>query len=488
MNRHFAHVHVHGRARRRRRVWLASVAALGLCLTFAACGGDDQPSGEHGLPPAPDCGAASPAMDAAAGDGRVDDAATSDAAPTVGPSATDLLFDDDAPVRAFKILVEPADWAWQQANATKEQYVPAVVVYQGVTYPDAQVRYKGGFGSLNSCFDAQGKRLCNKLSIKVSFNETDKSGRFHGVRKLVFNACNRDDTCLRERLSYAFFRRAGVLAPRSVHARVQVNDDPAALYLLVENVDKEFVQDHFAWDKGNLYKETWPDSADPNRYIQGLKTNKDKPDVTRMVTLATALKQTPESGFVALADTWIDRAAMSRYFAVDQLTNNWDGIWKFYCANDAYCGNHNFFIYDDQGGSGRVVVIPWDLDHTYNSPNPDMARSWWDDGPDACKVKHDNPIAGIRAPQCDPLLRGLMRQGWKDYLARIDALTAQGGPLGLKAQLALLDRYRAMIAPEVKLDALGPAVAVWEKATAVLRVLVIEQHAQARALLEWTGP
>ena len=355
------------------------------------------------------------------------------------------------------------------------------------------MRYKGGYGSLFSCFDKSGKRTCDKLSLKVSFNESDKKGRFHGVRKLVFNSCNRDPTCLRERVSYALFRAAGVVAPRAVHARLRVNGEPLGLFLLVEAIDKEFVQDHFAWQQGNLYKEVWPDRVTPQHYIDALKTN-DKPapgtqpDVSRMVAFAKALQSAADADFDALVDAWLDRPVMTRYLVVDQVINNWDGIWKFYCASASQCRNHNYYVYDDKGGSGRIVVVPWDLDHTFNVPNADMARSWWQDGPDVCEIKHDNPLIGTRAPQCDPLLRGLMRQGWKAFLAQVDALTSDGGALGIKAQHAQLDRYRAAISADVATDPHGPGLVAWNKATAVLRAVMTEQHGHARELLQWKGP
>lgn len=400
-------------------------------------------------------------------------------------SRTEWLFDDHAPPRHFRITVDPVDWAWLQDNATAEEYVPASVELDGDTFDGAGVRYKGGYGSLYSCFDEQGNRTCPKLSIKVSFNEYVDKGRFMGVRKFVFNSCNRDPTCLRERLAYAMFREAGITAPRAVHALVSVNGQPLGLYLLVENPDKELVEDNYDLDHGNLYKEVWPQHLEPQPYLAALRTNEEQADVSRMVAFAELLAGVVDADFLTAAAPWIDAERMLRYFVVDQLTHNWDGIWKFYCQGE-FCRNHNFYVYDDPE-SGRFEVIPWDLDHTFSLPNPDMARSWHDDGPNACDVQQQGWI-GIRAPQCDRLLEGLMLLQWEEYLdALLAATRGEAAPLTEEAVMARLDRYRATILPHVLEDPLGPDSMQWRRQVARLRQIVREQYREAARLLEETG-
>jgi hypothetical protein len=402
-----------------------------------------------------------------------------------------FLFDDDAPLKSYRIEVTPEDWAWLNSHATDETYVPARVLFEGHAWENASVRFKGSYGTLYSCFDAAGNRTCPKLSMKVSFNETDTDGRFFGLRKLIFNSNNRDPSALHERLAYSTFRAAGLIAPRAVHALVQVNDQPAGLYLLVENVDKEFVQDHFAETDGNLYKEAWPVSTDPNSYLATLQTNKATPDTHRLADFAAVLPGLTPETFNSAVDPWISRATMTRYLAVDLFLHDWDGIARMYCGVDAtdrsQCGNHNFYLYDDPL-TNRFVVIPWDQDHSFEGVETDLGRSWWDLSPEACTVQVVNDWIGILAAQCDPLLRGLMLYNWQAYLDTLEQYTGEGGLLSQAVLQGRLDKYRAQILEAVEADPNGPSPTEWRKAASRLRETLAAQVVEAQALLVWAHP
>lgn len=482
---------------RHARRWAVLLVTLLACLGAGACGGGSD--GGADTPGAPDCPAA-PA-DVVAPDGAVDAAAPDTGGPPAsndvgappdapGPaalSATEWLFDDDATPRRIEIAVAPDDWAWLQANATREEYVPATVTVAdevGVVERcgDAAVRFKGAYGSLYACFAPDGERLCPKLSLKVSFNREDRAGRCRGVRKFVLNSCNRDPSCLHERLTYSLFRDAGVEASRAVHVSVRVNDEPAGFFLLVEEVDHEFLEDHFDDPSGNLYKEVWPQYETPEPYLAALETNEEEADVARLVALARLLRSADVTAAPERLDPWFDRDTLRRYLVVDQLSENWDGVWKFYCSGDS-CGNHNFFLYDDPA-TGRFFLVPWDLDHTFGRPNRDLARSWWDDGPEACELVVVNEWASVRAPQCDPLLRAALRGDWAAWRETLRALTsAPDAPLARDRVLARLDRYRAQLGPLVAGDPAGPGLDAWRRAAAELRQVVREQYREVERFL-----
>jgi len=223
---------------RRRAPWVCA-------LLVAACGGGPAPaSGEHpdgasGGDPDPGPGgdtSVPPGGDAALPPGG-------DTTSTPPASATDLLFDDSAPLWHFDIELAQADLDYLNADPAREEYVPGTVYFGDEQYDVVGVRYKGGFGTLDSCVGAAGELLCSKLSLKLSFNELVPGRRFHGVRKVILHACNRDLTCLRERVSYRLFRDMGIEASRVVHATVSINGGEPNLYSMIEYVDDELVQE-----------------------------------------------------------------------------------------------------------------------------------------------------------------------------------------------------------------------------------------------------
>ena len=127
------------------------------------------------------------------------------------------------------------------------------------------------------------------------------------------------------------------------------------------------------------------------------------------------------------------------------------------------------------------MVVPWDLDHTWTHPNLDLAASWQEEGEGVCALDQSNPLIATRRPQCDPLLRGLMRDGWDTYRGLLATWTAPGARFAVPALHERLDRWRAQISEAVAADPLGPGLVPWLSATAQLRQLIVEQHAAAVA-------
>jgi hypothetical protein len=423
--------------------------ALALALAGLGCGD-------------PGAGDDAPAADGGAGDaGDHDDGGAGDDAA--------WIFDEGV-IRTYELDVAPADWAWLNEHALEETYVPATL-RQGEEEVAAAVRYKGSVGSLAICFDGEGNRTCDKLSIKVSFDEVDPDGRFHGVRKLNFHGMESDPTQMHDAIGYRIFREAGVPASRTAYARLVVNGDPLGLFVLVEQVDGRFTRARFPdGGEGNLYKEVWPVHATAQPYLDALETNRDEdPSADKMVRFAAAIAAAGDDGLAATIDAWTDADAFVGYHAVARLLDSWDDVVGWYCVGEGACFNHNFYWYESTADD-RVWLIPWDLDHSLEEPSPIRAHFGmpdWDDVDASCE-----PIPiflGIegRAPACDPFLRAIVTQLWDRYAARSQALL--DGAFAEAALDARIDELAARIGAAVAEDPHGPGTAAWEAAVADLR-------------------
>jgi hypothetical protein len=86
------------------------------------------------------------------------------------------------------------------------------------------------------------------------------------------------------------FRDMGVYASRATHAQLYLNGEYLGVFSMVEQVDGRFADYNFpSAGEGNVYKERWPTSLNPQYYVDGLKTNEDAAAVGAMVAYAGAI-------------------------------------------------------------------------------------------------------------------------------------------------------------------------------------------------------
>ncbi len=404
-------------------------------------------------------------------------------ADSVVGDAAGYVFDETA-IRTYELVVDESDWQWLNDNPLEEEYVPATLLFEGEEYPQVAVRYKGFFDGLISCF-LQGTRSCKKLSIKLKFSEYNDGARFYGLKRLNFQSMERDPSNIRDILGYVLFREAGVPAPRATYAKLVVNGEPLGLFALVEQIDGIFARSRFNDEdggRGNLYKEVWPIHLTPEPYLAALRTNREQePSVDKMIRFAQALDGATDETFLSVLESWTDIDMLMRYLAVDRLIDNWDGFTRWLCVREL-CANHNYYWYED-AVRDRVWLIPWDLNHTLEAPNPIRSPSGmpdWDVTPGSCE-----PIAimlGIpdRPPACDEFTRRLSTVTWDLYAeATRDLLD---GPFQVDALHERIDGLADHIAEAVADDPNGPTVEQWEAAVQKLKddVVTIRSYVEAK--------
>lgn len=457
-----------------------SVLWCGLLVLAAACSG--APSFQDGSSPdagVPDGGGGGP-------DG-----------PGPDTENADRLF-DLTQLHTFDLEVAPADWEWLKQNARLEQWRPATLVFEGRRYEGVAVRFKGGYNTLETCFDENGAQICPKLSIKLKFNEYVQGGRFKGLRRLNFNSSVRDETLMHEVVSYYLFRSMGVPAPRASHALVNVNGEPQGLFVMVEDVDKEFLQVHYPDDAGNLYKSVWPQYTEAAPYVAALQTNETTADVTGMISLAQTAQQATDMTFVSDVASRLDLGALAKFLAVDRAIFSDDGVEVFYCygPNGTDCANANYYWYEVPGGPTQL--IPWDLDYTLGDVNTDLGRSHWDTSAEACApvaycdywpdpscvpAEHEEQIL---RPQCNQLFGLVHRATWSDYRLALRELA--DGPLSRAQIVPLVTSLRNKLRPAVAADTHGPGIAAWEEGMDWLEEVLDGQLTEIETLLAEPSP
>jgi hypothetical protein len=390
----------------------------------------------------------------------------------------------------FELFLPAERWQYLQAHAVDEAYEPAELRFGGEVVGQVGLRFKGSIGTLAKCFDADGNLVCRKLSMKLKFDEYAPELRFFGLKRVNLHAMMRDASLLHEKLAYDLYRELGVDAPRSSWAIAQVNGVSLGLFSLVEEIDGRFTQDRWPdQGDGNLYKEAWPVSTDPEDYAAAIETNEEEATHEAFANFAGELQAAPDAA--ARRDAlgrWTDLNLLARYMAVDDAIANIDGATAIYCSTEdpTACGNHNYFFYLSEDQT-RFQLVPWDLDATFWPQTSYDNAPPWQVTPDSCDERYrvGSDGANLAPAGCDPLFSALAAD-LTDYDLALQSLL--DGPFSVSAAEAAIDRHAAFIASAVAVEPGGQTMERWQSEIAILKHNVPLLHARARARRQGLTP
>jgi len=268
---------------------------------------------------------------------------------------------DDETIAKIKIYTSPEVLEYLYSNVESDSLHIATVIYQN--------------SYINETIDSVGLRLRGntsrtalKKSFKLDFNEFIKGRKFYNVEKLNLNGEHNDPSIIRSKISWDFFRKIGVVAPRATYSEVYINDVYYGLYISVEHIDDEFLEKNFADNSGNLWKCTWPADlkyrgSNPQDYYPWidderpyeLKTNTDEYDFSQLARLITIINQTPDEYFQDSLESVIDVKEILQYFATNKLLGSWDDYWFL---------RNNFYLYHNPS-ENKFHIIPYDYDNSF---------------------------------------------------------------------------------------------------------------------------
>lgn len=241
------------------------------------------------------------------------------------------------------------------------QYVHADLEFEGQTFKDVGLRYKGNGTFVES-------RASLKRSLKIDLNQYVKGQKLAGVATLNLHNNVTDASMMNEVLAFRAFRDAQVPAPRTAFARVFVtvpgkyDRQYFGLYSLVENVDKDFAEDNFGTQKGALFKPSTPmlfayQGDDWKKYKQAYdpKTDTNKEEKQRLLDLCKLTTGASETEFAAKVGEFIDLDAFARYMAVVVWILDLDSLLDT---------GQNFYLHLHPK-TQKFQFIAWDQDHSF---------------------------------------------------------------------------------------------------------------------------
>jgi hypothetical protein len=262
----------------------------------------------------------------------------------LGAGCPDLF--DQAMVRTYSIDISPDQWnaimaefhdmgqLLQSGNDFATRH-PVTLHLDKETVSDASLRLHGQ-SSWAQAVMLDGDKA--KMQFDISFHQSDPSGTFHGVGKLVFDMPRSDWTFLHDRLAHAWFRSAGIAAGCVASARVEINGSYYGLYAVEENTGKRVLAQFYPGaTPGGLWKAAnWPETGQTPMF-----------DSRRQAFLNAS-----------------DFASVSAIVDLDASVSEWAGEALMNSGDNYYGGDHNFYIYDT--GPKGLVFLPNDTDSTFD--------------------------------------------------------------------------------------------------------------------------
>lgn len=290
--------------------------------------------------------------------------------------SSDYIFDQDK-LHTIELKIPGSALNRLDKDPSAEEYEEGMLIFEGDTISPVGIRYKGSVGAWVGClsgsnvFNPSGFKTCTKLSMKIKINWDGRDDKFFKLKKLQLHSQNHDKSQMRERLGYWFFREMGVPAPRSVHARLVVNDQFMGVFALTEQIDGRFVKYRYEDDDGNLYKEIWPLSKEgepyPDQaYVDALKTNEgENVNIDLIKNFGEMIASTNNDQGRDILESRMDINEIISYSVIDRTIRHDDGPFHWYC-NGNNCSNHNYYWYEEPNNE-RLHLIPWDLDNAFEN-------------------------------------------------------------------------------------------------------------------------
>jgi hypothetical protein len=137
-------------------------------------------------------------------------------------------------------------WTLLQNNYTSETEIPATLIYEGVTYPEVGVRFRG-----NTSYQQTG--TSQKKSFAVSTDFVDPEQNVMGYKNFKFNNGHQDATFMREVLYNRMARRHTPIA-KANYIHLYINNEDWGIYPNVQNVDKTFLEEWFQSNNGANFR------------------------------------------------------------------------------------------------------------------------------------------------------------------------------------------------------------------------------------------
>jgi spore coat protein CotH len=273
-----------------------------------------------------------------------------------GISAADAFYDDSV-VHEIRLDINAKDWQSLKDHFRDNTYYPADFRWRDQVVRNIGIRSRG-----------VASRSGTKPSLRLDFNRYTEGQHFLGLKSTIIKNDVTDASYMHDRLAMQLFRRLGMPAPRTAHAKLFINGVYSGLYTLTESIDKDFLSGNFGENDGYLFNYSWAypyyfedRGTDPGTYVPvpfEPETHESDPHPEVVVELVGTINHAVN--FQSEMAQYIDLKKFIRHIAIEQ----------FLADTDNFLGNSgmaNFYLYRFQN-TKRFQLIAWDKSEAFTSP------------------------------------------------------------------------------------------------------------------------
>lgn len=270
---------------------------------------------------------------------------------------------DESFVHTVELFLSEDDWlaiiseaeAYENTNPVRPYYNAKIRFDGEALDSDIGIRLKGNISIELS--------TGHSFPFKLDFNRYEDKQTLDGLRKLNLNNNFHGPSLpiMRDYLSYNAWKAFGVAASRTSFAHVMVNHENLGIYVLLEEVDGDFIRRHFSEPYGDLYK---PEQISGTlKYLGSRITDypdigHEWPDESDHASLLKAL-EVLNFGQLAFIGEVFDIDGVLTYMAGNVALGSMD----YYPIT-----GHNYYLYEEF--PGRFTMLPWDMNGSQEPMNP----------------------------------------------------------------------------------------------------------------------
>lgn len=254
---------------------------------------------------------------------------------------------------------------WIDMTPENPKWVPATIEFNGLTWTNVGVRYKGN-SSLRSGWSSGSL----KLPLKLDFDEFEdeypgiENQRFYGFKQLSLSNAFSDSTYMRDVIAADLLSEAGLVAAETAYYEVILDygEGPVSLglYVAIEVIDDTVIKHFFSDESGNIYEGDGPGVSLATNTFDRIKdsflkeNNQQKADWSDIEALYSALhsvERTSNPGaWRESLESIFDVDTFLEWLAISAIIQHWDTYGQM---------SHNFYLYHDPD-TDLLTWISWD--------------------------------------------------------------------------------------------------------------------------------